>query len=221
MVSATAYCHSILTTTSERGEPLDHTPRGGKVWYRFSAFCLTSEGSRFFALLASFAIGDNESSIKIGEFSSTLENKGTGKQQMGDDACRSWADECSEPGVRIPDVLERLINGLHLKATHSWSGTAKPMLVKHLSVYFLVDKIVNSQDILQAFDDAGTNIDGITSIQRKSSNCTWVVSCDHQFAKEAALEFASIEIGGVDGLFGGLQEPFGSRKNLPSASGIA
>ena len=63
-------------------------------------------------------------------------------------------------------------------------------------MYFAVDTIVTSQDILEAFDNAGIDIDFITSIQRKSSNCTWVVSFNNQLATETALETASIEIAG-------------------------
>ena len=70
------------------------------------------------------------------------------------------------------------------------------MLVKSLSVYFSVDTIVTSQDILEAFDNTGIEIDFIRSIQRRSSNRTWVVSFDSQLAKKAALETASVEIAG-------------------------
>ena len=53
-----------------------------------------------------------------------------------------------------------------------------------------------SQAVLEAFDAAGTDVDFITSIQRRSSNRTWVVSFNNQLAKETALEVASVEIGG-------------------------
>ena len=55
--------------------------------------------------------------------------------------------------------------------------------------------MVTSENVLQAFDDAGVDID-ITSIQRRTSNRTWVVSFDNQEAKELALEKSSIQIAG-------------------------
>ena len=77
-----------------------------------------------------------------------------------------------------------------------WSETERPRLLKNLSVYFSVEAAVTSENILQAFDDAGIDIDEITSIQRRTSNCTWVVSFDSQLAKETALEVASIQVAG-------------------------
>ena len=110
----------------------------------------------------------------------------------------SRADETShspEEGVPIPDILTNLINhGMHFKSVSHRSKTARPMLVKNLSVYFSVDTIVTSQAILEAFDDAGIEI---SSIQWRASSRMWVVSFDNQLAKESALEISSVEIAGT------------------------
>ena len=54
-----------------------------------------------------------------------------------------------------------------------------------------------SQAVLEAFDAAEIEIDFITSIQWKASNCMWVVSFDNQLVKETALEVAFVEIAGM------------------------
>ena len=63
-------------------------------------------------------------------------------------------------------------------------------------MYFTVDMPCTSQEITQAFNKAGFDIDQITSIQRKTSNRTWVVSFDTLVAKEEALQLASLEVCG-------------------------
>lgn len=148
-------------------------------------------------------MASKESSVEIGEFSCSPEHeKSSGKpdeepsMQTDGGACGSWADECSDTGVPVPDALQRLINGLRFKSTAVWSQMARPMLVRSLSVYFSVDTVVRSQEILEAFDAANIDVDFITSIQRRSSNRTWVVSFTDQLAKETALEVVSIEIAG-------------------------
>ena len=95
-------------------------------------------------------------------------------------------------------MLAHLVNhGVKFKSVSHWSKTAQPMLVKSLSVYFSVDTVVTSQAVLEAFDNAGIDVDFITSIQWRASNRTWVVVFDNQLAKETALEVASLEIGGT------------------------
>lgn len=141
-------------------------------------------------------MASQETNVEISEFTSTAENE----SQM-DGACGSWADE--DPGSpvdsvpEVPDALKHLIgHGVCFKLVSQWSKTARPMLVKNLSVYFSVDTIVTSQAVLEALDAAGVEIDFITSIQWRASNRTWVVSFDNRLAKETALEVSSIEIAG-------------------------
>ena len=109
----------------------------------------------------------------------------------------SWADDEHVDESAKPETLLHLIkNGVRFEFAKPWSETERPRLVKNLSVYFSVYASVTSENILQAFDDAGIDINEITSIQRRTSNRTWVVSFDSQLEKETALEVASIQIGG-------------------------
>lgn len=147
---------------------------------------------------------ESQESPDISQFTSTGENGNDTQHEnegpMEDGATGSWADDTPDPpeGIPIPDVLNNLINhGTRFKPVAQWSKTARPMLVKNLSVYFHVDTVVTSQAILEAFDAADIEIDFITSIQWRASNRTWVVSFDNQLAKETALEISSIEIGGT------------------------
>ena len=119
---------------------------------------------------------------------------------------RILADETSGSrdggGVPVPDVLSHLINhGVKFKSV-SHSKTARPMLVKSLSIYFSLDTAVTSQADLEAFENAGIDEDFSTSIQWHASNCTWVVAFENQLVKEMALEIALLEIAGTTGFLG-------------------
>lgn len=100
--------------------------------------------------------------------------------------------------VPVPEALRHLarkemqFQKVHLRGLLD----ENPKLVKNQSIYFFVDTIITSQEILQAFDKAGIDIDEIVCIQRKMSNRSWVVTYDSPVTKEAALEVASVEIGG-------------------------
>ena len=117
----------------------------------------------------------------------------------------TWSESPDPEGITsavpLPDALKHLYrNGLRFKKTPEfiWNReTEQPKLVKSCSVYFSVDSICTSQEILEAFDKAGIDIDEISSIQRKASNKSWVVTFDSAVTKEDALEVATIEIGGV------------------------
>ena len=150
----------------------------------------------------------NEENEDIGEFTSTAETDNVPDANLADGdgdgtiPGESWADSVPDDtteDVPIPDVLSHLMkNGMRFKSVPFWSGfNERPQLLKNLSVYFSVDTVVTSQDILEAFDAAGIDIDGITSIQRRTSNRSWVVSFDSQLAKETALQVVSVEIGGT------------------------
>ena len=140
-----------------------------------------------------------ESSFEISEFTSSGEIEDTTAGASGtvmDETPRSGSGN----GVPVPDALAHLFNhGVKFKSVSHWSKTARPMLVKSLSVYFSVDTVVTSQVVLEAFDSAGVDVDFITSIQWRASNraSTWVVAFENQEAKEAALEVASLEIAGT------------------------
>ena len=138
-----------------------------------------------------FVMASQESNVEISQFTTSGEKSNDTPMEEG--ACGSWADETPgspEERVEVPDALSHLINrGVRFKAVQHWSQTARPMLVKSLSVYFSVDTVITSQAIIEAFDAAGIEIDTITSIQ--------VVSFEDQCAKEMALEVSSVEIGGT------------------------
>ena len=60
---------------------------------------------------------------------------------------------------------------------YTWNNDGPvTVLKKQLSVTFQVDTVVTSNDIVFAFDEAGISVDDITSIQRKTSSKSWVVS---------------------------------------------
>ena len=140
----------------------------------------------------------SEESVSISQFTSTAESGDVpDANHVGDNLRESWAEITPEVDIPVPDVLRNLAsNGLRFRSVPFESARDKSRLVKNRSVYFAVDTVVTSQTILEAFDAAGVDIDEITSIQRKASNKTWIVTFDSQLAKEAALEVACVEIGG-------------------------
>ena len=73
---------------------------------------------------------------------------------------------------------------------------------KELSFCFSVDTVISSQDIIVGLDNAGIDIDDITSIQRRSSNNSWVVTFGNKAVKDAALNEHSITIAGCSVLLG-------------------
>ena len=84
------------------------------------------------------------------------------------------------PEVAVPDVLTKLQeNGfvfVHVP-DYTWQVEGwDARLRKKLSVSFAVDTLVYSQEILEGFDKAVLDINNITSIQRRVSSNTWVVS---------------------------------------------
>ena len=143
-----------------------------------------------------------ESSIEISQFTSSGE-----KEDSMEDVAGAVTDETPgsrDDGVPIPDVLSHLVNhGIKFKSVSHWSKTARYML-KSLSVYFSVDNVVTNQAVLEAFDNAGINVNFITSIQWHASNRTWVVAFENQLAKETALEVSSFEIDGTTIVIGRL-----------------
>ena len=56
--------------------------------------------------------------------------------------------------------------------------------------------MITSNDVLIGFDKAGIDIDDITSIQRRNSNNTWVVTFSSKAVKDAALNEQTITFAG-------------------------
>lgn len=76
---------------------------------------------------------------------------------------------------------------------HTWSVNGwNAKLQKKLSVYFSIDTMCTSQDILEGFDKAEIDIDNIVSIQRKNSTRLWIVSFDTIEAKNKALDIGTV-----------------------------
>ena len=79
-----------------------------------------------------------------------------------------WADDSPEvddsPRPQVPEALMNLARkGMQFKRVpihSSWGSDEEgPKLVKNQLVYFTVDTICTSQDILEAFDKAGIDVD--------------------------------------------------------------
>ena len=100
----------------------------------------------------------------------------------------------------LPTVMADLQHaGYHFQTVSCelWKVSGpKIRIKKDCSVCFSVDTVVTSQDIVVAFDKAGIDIESITSIQRKASNNTWIVTFDSPVSKTAALNEQSVTISG-------------------------
>ena len=114
-------------------------------------------------------------------------------------------DGSGEHPPELPDVLLHLQDsGHHLQVVSCsrWNVRGNHVRIcKELSVCFSVDTVITSQDIV-AFDQAGIDIDDITSIQRRASNNSSVVTFGRKAVKDAALNEQSIKIAGYSVLLG-------------------
>jgi len=82
--------------------------------------------------------------------------------------------------VQVPEALQ-FLEGRGVVFTivprYTWNNDGPvTVLKKQLSVTVQVDTVVTSNDIVFPFDEAGIDVDDITSIQRKTSSKSWVVS---------------------------------------------
>lgn len=115
-------------------------------------------------------------------------------------------DGNEDPPPELPDALLRLQNsGHHLQviSCSAWNVRGSHVRVrKELSVCFTVDTVITSHEIIVGLDDAGIDVDDITSIQRRASNNSWVVTFGSKAVKDAALNEQSIKIAGVSVLVG-------------------
>ena len=100
----------------------------------------------------------------------------------------------------LPTVMADLQHAGHHFQTVScelWKVSGpKVRIKKDCSVCFSVDTVVTSQDIVVGFVKSGIDIDSITSIQRKASNNTWIVTFDSPVSKTAALNEQSVAFSG-------------------------
>ena len=121
----------------------------------------------------------------------------------------SWGDsDMPEETLTLSQALHFLEErgvGFNLVGRYLGSGTTT--VKKNLSVYFAVDTVVSSQDIIEGFDAAGLDVDDISSIQRKNSNNTWVVSFNSADCKERALALPSLQIAGCSVVLSDSENP--------------
>ena len=108
--------------------------------------------------------------------------------------------------VQVPEALQ-FLEGRGVAFTivprYTWNNDGPvTVLKKQLSVTFQVDTVVMSNDIVFAFDEAGIDVDDITSIQRKTSSKSWVVSFKTATIKEQALALPHITIAGCQVFLG-------------------
>ena len=115
----------------------------------------------------------------------------------------SWGDsDMPEETLTLPQALHFLEErGVGFNLVGRYLGSSTTTVKKNLSVYFAVDTVVSSQDIIEGFDAAGLDVDDISSIQRKNSNNTWVVSFNSD-CKERALALPSLQIAGCSVVLG-------------------
>ena len=124
--------------------------------------------------------------------------------ELGDcDVAKSLSPkESPETTSEIPKVLCDLASaGTKFVTAPKFTWNIRPSdqrvrLRKELSVVFSVDTQCTSQDIVNGFDAAGIDVDEILTIQRRSSNNTWVVSFRSSEAKNVALGVPFIKVAG-------------------------
>ena len=106
----------------------------------------------------------------------------------------------------LPDALLRLQNsGHHLQVIScvAWNVRGSAVRIrKELSVCFSIDTVISSQDIIVGLNNAGIDIDDITSIQCRVSNNSWVMTFGSKAVKDAALNEQSITIAGCSVFLG-------------------
>ena len=204
-VRNSAVSDSILTTISPIGKPWTTLLGEGILGIASQPFGKDQRACDYLQLFCSQSkmATQEESSVEISQFTST------GSEEMAaSPTCEegtSWEDflvnvsyDTPTTPMQVPEVLSNLAKkGVKFESVNYWGlEDEKPTLVKNQSIYFSVDTIITSVEILEAFDKAGIDIDEITSVQRKASNKSWVVTFDSPVTKEAALEVASVEISG-------------------------
>ena len=95
-------------------------------------------------------------------------------------ASENLMDGSGERPPEVPDALLQLQNYGHhpqVVSCTAWHVHGNHVRVKkELSVCFSVVTVITSQDVIVGFDQAGIDIEDITSIQRRASNNSWVVT---------------------------------------------
>ena len=108
----------------------------------------------------------------------------------------------SSDDVELPQDVPAVLRVLHVRgmrftktAAESWSmKDERVTLRKTLSVYFVPEVACGPEDILLALGRAGGDTGAVTSIQRRFSSRTWVISFATLADKEWALNVGSIDV---------------------------
>ena len=102
-----------------------------------------------------------------------------------------------------PLGLQNSGHDLQVVSCSTWNMHGNNVRIrKELSVCFSVDMVITSQDIIVGFDKTRIDIDDITSIQRRASNNSSVVTFGSKAVKGTALNEQSIDIAGVSVFLG-------------------
>ena len=125
---------------------------------------------------------------------------------------KSWAEVASGDAADVPQVPVALAflekNGVEFTRVPRYVRADENSVTKfkkELSVTFTVDTVVTSQEIILGFDGAGVEVDDITSIQRRTSNRSWVVSFRTSAVKQHVLELSHVNIAGCQVFIGDLE----------------
>lgn len=108
----------------------------------------------------------------------------------------------SDAEFELPQPLRQLIatGGVKLVAvpdgTWNIDGFAAK-LRRTLSVTFSVDSTISSEDVVEAFCNAGVDAEDISSVQYRGSNRSWCVSFRNKAVKERVLEKGVVHFGNV------------------------
>ena len=104
--------------------------------------------------------------------------------------------------MELPQPLRQLISATGVKVVPVPIGTWNidgfaAKLRRSLSVTFSVESVVTSEEVFDAFLDAGVEAEDITSIQFWGSNRSWCVSLRSKASKDHILEKGVIHFGSV------------------------
>lgn len=103
---------------------------------------------------------------------------------------------------KLPQPLRQLISTSGVKLAAAPNGTWNidgfaAKLHRNLSVTLSIDSIITSEDVLEAFYNAGIDACDINSIQYRGSNHSWCVSFRSKVVKVRILEIGFIHFGNV------------------------
>lgn len=104
--------------------------------------------------------------------------------------------------VELPQPLQQLISTSGVKLVAVPDGTCNidgyaAKLRRPLSVTFSIDSVVTSEEVLEAFGNAGVAAEEIKAIQYRGSNRSWCISFVSRATKNRILEKGIVRFGNV------------------------